>query len=131
MPYTTNPHMPKVRMQAVRLVKYRGWSTRKVALHTGYSQSVIVKWCAKDPTGGWHRIPTKSSRPKHHPKELTSDLVSAIIRTRLKRRRCAEVVRQELCNDGVLVSLSSVKRTLARHNLLRTRSPWKRYHAPQ
>jgi len=117
-------------MEAVRLVKYRGWSTRQVARYTGYSQSVIVKWCKKDPTGGWHRIPTKSSRPEHHPKALKSALVSAIIQQRLKRHRCAEVVHRELQNVGVAVSLSSVKRTLDRKGLLKKRSPWKRYHAP-
>ena len=122
--------MPKIRMEAVRLVKYRGWSTRKVSRHTGYSQSVIVKWCAKDPTGGWRHISTKSSCPKQHPKELSQEVVSAIIRQRLKRMRCAEVVHQELHNEGVGVSLSSVKRTLDRKGLLRKRSPWKRYHAP-
>ena len=26
MAYTQNPNIPKVRMEAVRLVKYRGWS---------------------------------------------------------------------------------------------------------
>jgi transposase InsO family protein len=118
-------------MEAVRLVKYRGWSTRQVSRHTGYSQSVIVKWCAKDPTGGWHHIPTISSRPRSHPAELGQETVSAIVKTRLKRHRCAEVVHRELLNAGIHISLSSVKRTLERQHLLRKRSPWKRYHAPQ
>ncbi|MBL7045410.1 MAG: hypothetical protein ISR99_00005, partial [Parcubacteria group bacterium] len=60
MAYTTNPNMGKVRRDAVRLVKYRGWSTRKVARYTGFSQSAIVKWCKRDSTGGWHEVPTRS-----------------------------------------------------------------------
>ena len=56
MAYTTNPKLPKARMEAVRLVKYRGWSTRQAARHTGHNQSAIVKWCKKDPTGGWRHI---------------------------------------------------------------------------
>ena len=40
------------------------------------------------------------------------------------------MVHASLRNDGVAVSLSSVKRTLDRTGLLNKRSPWKRYHAP-
>lgn len=131
MAYTTNPQLPRVRMEAVRLVKYRGWSTRQAARHMGFSQSSIVQWCKKDPTGGWHRIPTLSSRPNHHPKALSRNLVEVIVAQRLKHRRCAEVVYQELANKGIKVSLSSVKRTLKRSGLLKEHSPWKRYHAHQ
>lgn len=130
MAYTTNPSMPRVRMEAVRLVKYRGWSTRQVARHLGYSQSVIVKWCQKDPTGGWRRIPTKSSRPHHHPKQLSDELVTKIVTKRCQIKRSAEVVHQELLNESIRTSISSVKRTLDRCGLLKKRSPWKRYHAP-
>ena len=77
--YTSNPQMPKIRMEAVRLVKYRGWSTRKVARHFGFTQSVFVKWCQKDPTGGWWRIPTESSKPKHHPKQLAEDVIQMFL----------------------------------------------------
>lgn len=35
-----------------------------------------------------------------------------------------------LANQGVQMSLSSVKRTLDREGLLNKRSPWKRYHPP-
>ena len=128
MAYTTNPKLPKIRMEAVRLVKYRGWSTRQVARYTGYSQSVIVKWCKKDPTGGWRRIPTQSSRPHSHPKQLKQDIIDKIISQRRKHGRCSEVVHQELINQGIEVSLNSVRRTLDRHGLIKKRSPWKRYH---
>lgn len=115
-------------MEAVRLVKYRDWSTRQVAKYTGFSQSVIVKWCKKDPTGGWQIIPTKSSRPRSHPKQLKEKIVDKIIEQRLQHNRCSEVIHQELLNQGIKVSLSSVKRILDRNYLLRKRSPWKRYH---
>lgn len=128
MAYTTNPKLPKIRMEAVRLVKHHGWSTRQVARYTGYNQSAIVKWCKKDPTGGWRRIPTESSRPYSHPKQLKPDMVGRIVNQRLKHNRCSEVVHQELINQGVMVSLSSVKRTLDRNGLTKKRSPWKRYH---
>ena len=120
--------MPKLRMEAVRLVKYRGWSTRKVARYTGFNQSAIVKWCKKDPTGGWRRIPTKSSRPNHHPKQLKKNIVDKILEIRTATKRTSEVVHRELLNQGMAVSLNSVRRTIDRHGLMKKRSPWKRYH---
>ena len=129
MAYTTNPHIPKIRAQAVQLVR-SGWSTRKVARYTGYNQSTIVRWCSKVPPAGRREIPTLSSAPHGHPRALSSDVVSAIIEQRRKRGRCAEVVHRELLNDGIVVSLSSVKRTLKRHGLIKRRSPWKRWHMP-
>lgn len=128
MAYTINPHLPKVRMEAVRLVKYRRWSTRQAARYTGFSQSVIVKWCKKDPTGGWRYIPTQSSRPHSHKRQLKPSMIQEIISQREKRGRCSEVVHRELSNRGITVSLSSVKRTLDRNGLIKKRSPWKRYH---
>lgn len=120
--------MPKVRRDAVRLVKYRGWSIRKTARYLGFEPSTVSRWCKKDPTGGWHEIPTKSSRPNRSPKALPKDTVSEIIKERVGRRRCAEHVHRALRNRGVTVSLSSVKRTLDRCHLLKKRSLWKRPH---
>lgn len=127
MSYTTNKYMPRIRRDAAQLVS-KGWSTRKVARHFGFSQSVIVKWFAKSKKIGHHPIPTISSKPHHHPKQLSNDLVWKIFGQRIKNRRCAEVVHQELLNQGIKVSLSSVKRTLDRHGLLKKRSLWKRFH---
>jgi len=129
MSYTTNKHMPRIRRDAADLVN-KGWSTRKVARHLGFNQSVIVKWVKKAKKYGHHPIPTQSSKPKHHPKQLSDELVWKIFQQRIKNNRCAEVVHQELINQGIKTSLSSVKRTLDRHGLLKKRSPWKRYHPP-
>ncbi len=35
MAYTTNPHLPRVRIEAVGLV-HKGWRKRKVARHLGF-----------------------------------------------------------------------------------------------
>lgn len=128
MAYTKNPALPRVRREAVYLVRQKGWSVRKVARHFGYTHSAVVKWCAKDPTGGWRRIETLSSKPKHSPHALSREVVSAIIKERVGRRRCAEHVYHALQKQGVAVSLSSVKRTLDRCHLRKKRSPWKRPH---
>lgn len=131
MAYSNNPNLPRVRMQAVRLVKYRNWSMRKVARYIGVNVSTISRWCKKDQTGGWRLIPTKSSRPRHHPKQLKNGVVRRIIELRFKtKHRCSEVIHQMLLNERVKVSLNSIRRTIDRHGLMKKRSPWKRYHPP-
>jgi len=127
MSYTKNPHMPKVRRDAADMVR-RGFSKEEVGRRFGVGSSTICKWVKKAKVWGYGTIPTLSSRPKHHPKQLSDELVWKIFQQRIKNRRCSEVVRQELLNQGIKVSLSSIKRTLDRHGLLKKRSKWKRYH---
>lgn len=127
MSYTINPQMPRIRRDAAQLV-YKGWSTRKVARHFGYSQSVIVKWVKKAKIIGYHAIPTKSSRPYHHPKQISKEVVKKILEIRLSNGRTSEVVHKELVNRGISISLNSVRRTIDRHGYMKKRSPWKRYH---
>jgi transposase InsO family protein len=126
MSYTTNEKIPRVRAQAVRMVR-SGKSTREVARHFGYSQSAIVKWCGRAGIVVGARIETRSSVPKNSPRALRKEIVGKIIHARIKSKRCAEVVHEMLKEDGVGVSLSSVKRTLSRYNLLKKRSRWKKY----
>lgn len=121
--------MPKVRRDAADMVR-RGFSKEEVGRRFGVGSSTICKWVKKARVLGFHPIPTKSSRPHHHPKQLSDDLVWKIFQQRIKNRRCSEVVHRELLNQGIKTSLSSVKRTLDRHGLLKKRSPWKRYHPP-
>jgi transposase len=122
MAYNTNPRMPRVRMDAVRLVR-SGWSQAKVASHMGCPQGTISKWVKEAPQDGRKTIPTRSSRPKHHPKELPKPIVDAIVAEREKHGRCGEVVFEGLRAKGVVVPLSSVKRTLDRQGLAKKRSP--------
>lgn len=119
--------MPKVRRDAADMVR-RGFSKEEVGRRFGVGSSTICKWVKKAQKWGYGAIPTLSSKPKHHPKQLSDDLVWKIFQQRIKNRRCAEVVHQELLNQGIKTSLSSVKRTLDRHGLLKKRSKWKRYH---
>ncbi|HYC34712.1 MAG TPA: integrase core domain-containing protein [Candidatus Paceibacterota bacterium] len=127
MSYSTNPSLPKIRQRAAELVA-KGWSARKVGRYLGFHHTAVMKWVRASKRIGYHPIPTKSSRPKKHPRQLSDETVWKIFHKRLKIKRCAEVVHEELKNDGVNVSLSSVKRTLDRSRLLKKRSPWKRYH---
>ena len=127
MAYTQNPHLPRVRMEAAKLVIEKGWSTREVARHTGFNQSSIVRWVEKLRLNNYgHTIPTESSRPHSHPSELSPETVQAIVDYRLKYQRCAEVIHYFLERDGYEVSLSSVKRTLKRNEMTKY-SKWKKW----
>lgn len=76
----------------------------------------------------WARvIPTRSSRPHSHPQQLSSETIKAILAYRLKHRRCAQVIHHLLKQDGIDVSLVSVKRTLKRNGLVYP-SKWKKWH---
>lgn len=127
MPYTMNPNIAKVRMDAVKLVRV-GWSTRAVAHHFGFSQGTIVKWVHRAPEDRRLRtIPTRSSRPHHHPGQLSLEAIQSILTVRDRTGRCAEVVHHLLKRDGLTVSLSSVKRVLRRHGYT-NHSKWKKWH---
>lgn len=127
MSYTQNPHMPKVRRDAADMVR-RGYTPTEVGRRFGVGSSTICKWVKKAKEIGYHYIPTLSSRPHHHPRELSKEKIQAIVKKRFEHNRCSEVVHQELLRRGLRISLSSVKRTLDRQGLLKKRSPWKRYH---
>ena len=130
MAYTSNKNLPKVRQEAARLVR-NGWSARKVGRYLCFHHTAIMSWVRKAEKLGYHPIPTKSSRPKSHPKQLGAEVVDEIIKARLKHKRYAEALYHELRNRGIKVSLSSVKRTLDRNHLLKKKSPWKRFHPHQ
>jgi transposase InsO family protein len=128
MAYTNDPRAPKVRRDAVLFADRHG--VRTAARRYGVSPGTISKWRARAKVVGLHPIPTRSSRPKRSPRALERTLVRLIIDKRLAINRSAEVVHRSLAEDGVVVSLMSVKRTLDRAHLTQKRSPWKRYHAP-
>jgi len=127
--YTINPFMPKVRMQAVLLVKIRGWSMRKVSRYMGVSPGTISKWCRKASLlNNRYSIPTESSRPHHSPNRVLETIRDAIVAERLKHKRCGAVIHKTLLNRNISVSLSTVNRVLDRGGFLKKRSKWKRYH---
>ena len=129
MPYSQNPYLPKVRAQAITLVNHEKWGIRQTARYIGVEASTVCRWMKRAPReGGVLYLPTRSSRPHHHPRALAPEIVKAVVDIRLKRGRCAEVIWGELRDSGIELSLSSVKRILKRQKLLKERSPWARYH---
>lgn len=126
MAYTTNSRAPQVRRDAAQFALKNG--VRTTARRFGVSPGTITKWMQKARQYGFHPIPTSSSRPKSHPRQLSRELTDRIASKRLELKRSSEVIHHALEEEGVVVSLSSVKRTLERQFLLKKRSPWKRYH---
>jgi transposase InsO family protein len=127
MPYTTNQYIPRLRMKAAQLVIRDGWSTRQVARYTGYHQSSVVRWVEQARNSNLLIIPTRSSRPHHHPRELSDEIVAKILEIRAERNQCAEILHWRLTQDGYVISLSSVKRVLRRFHCSRY-SRWKKWH---
>lgn len=129
MPYTNNPNLPRVRMQAIELVQ-QGKSVREAARHFGFSHNAVLNWLKRAPEYGWHNqlvIPTRSSRPNHHPKELPMEIVSRILTLRAERNQCAEIIHHRLKQEGIRVSISSVKRIFRRLGISKY-SQWKKWH---
>lgn len=124
--YTLNPHLPRIRRDAVLFADKHG--VRASARHFGFSPGAIVAWRKRAEREGSGLLHTRSSRPKSHPNQLSDDLRWIIYRKRIAVKRSAEVVHLLLNRDGVVVSLASVKRTLDRMGLTKKRSPWKRFH---
>jgi len=129
MAYTTNPHLPRVRMQAARLALWKRWSTRQIARYTGFNQSTIVRWTQKARLmrSDLRIIPTESSRPYHHPRQISSELVTLVLCYRQQYRRCAKVIHYLLWKDGYRMSLSSVERILRKAGMV-NHSKWKKWH---
>ena len=127
MAYTTNPRLPRLRAKAVDMVR-DGKSMSEVARYFGYTKGAVSKWCAKAPLGGTYEIQTESSKPHHHPNELSDETVDAIIACKKKYNRCSDVIHQHLKNAGINVCLNSVKRKLDNAGLIKKQSPWKRVH---
>lgn len=87
-----------------------------------------MRWCQIAPKDSRTNIETRSSRPNTSPRAISRDVVSRIVEIRYARKRCSEVVHAQLRQEGITVSLSTVKRTLDRHGLRKKKSKWKKYH---
>lgn len=131
MPYSLNPHLPKVRAKAIELIRTNGWSLRQAARYIGVYPGTVSKWLAKAPSqsiGKIYSLPTKSCRPHHSPLAIDANIADRITAIRLEKRRCADIIHAQLIRENIKVSLSTVKRTLERRGLINKRSKWKKYH---
>ena len=74
-----------------------------------------------------HTIPTRSSRPHTHARALPQEIIFRILALREERNQCAEILHHRLAAEGIIISISSVKRVLKRHGCSRY-SRWKKWH---
>jgi hypothetical protein len=146
MAYSTNPNLPRARAVALKLLIEQALPTQVTANKCGVHRSTIYRWKLTwlklnehvqlenvnrpSRTPGkvfrlaalqW-RIPTRSSRPKRSPTAIPEHIVELVLSLRQLLKRCAEVVWHHVIHDnGVSISLSSVRRILKRHQYLNGR----------
>ena len=148
MAYYRGKDIEKSRGNAIKELIIEKRSVAQVARRFGKNRSTIYRWKKKwemqqtvllenpgrpsRPLGKVFRwrdvkwnIPTRSSAPKTHPNALNSDTVAAIMHIRQQKYECAEIIQYKLKKEGVIVSLSSVKRTIKRNELWRKRRKYR------
>ena len=62
----------------------------------------------------------------YSPRAVSEEVVAAILSIRMRTKRCSEVVHQHLLAEGLVVSLSTVRRVLPWYGMLKKRSHWKK-----
>ena len=149
MAYSTNPNLPRARALGLKLLIKEGLPSQVVANKCGVHRSTIYRWKKKwlvlnenqqlenfnRPTRSsgknsfrlescsWN-IPTSSSKPRISPNAIASNIVELVLKLRSMLKRCAEVVWWHLNQDnGVSISLSSVRRILKRYGIVNGRKP--------
>src|SRR5438445_161728 len=146
MAYSINPNLPRARAGALKLLIEQCLPAQVVANKSGVHRSTIWRWQKKwleinqnvqlenfnrpgRSLGKQFRfaalkwlIPTCSSRPNASPKAISESIVERVLELRRVLKRCAEVVWYHLAReDGVRISLSSVRRILKRHQYINGR----------
>jgi len=142
MAYSINPNLPKARATALRLLIQEKRPLQVVANRCGVHRSTVYRWKQKWDKLNEHvqltndnrpgrqagtqfriaactwRIPTLSARPLSSPKAIPKEIIELVLSLRRMLKRCAEVVWHHLIHDnGVTISLSSVRRILKRHHV--------------
>lgn len=157
MAYSTNPNLPKARAIALKLLLADGLPVEVTARKCGIHRSTLWRWKQKwtklnknvqltndnrpsRSAGNAFRtsaltwqIPTSVSRPHSSPAAIPDVVVDHVLRLREALARCAEVVWHHLrYQDGLEISLSSVRRILRRHHCFNgARKPRLRYDNPR
>lgn len=141
MAYSTNPYLPKARAFAMQLLVREQLPLQVVARRCGVHRATIWRWKRKwselnkniqftnhnrpgRVAGTTFRltactwlIPTLPSRPHTSPRAVKEQIVQRVLALRAQLRRCAEVIwHHATVIEGLVVSLSSVRRILRRHH---------------
>jgi transposase InsO family protein len=146
MAYSINPNLPRARALGLKLLIKEGLPLSVVANKCGVHRSTIYRWKNKwlklnenAQLENFNRpnivpgkqfrfaslswlIPTLSSRPHISPRAIANNVVELVLKLREMLKRCAEVVWWHAVQDnGVNISLSSVRRILKRHHYINGR----------
>lgn len=141
MAYSSNPNLPRARAIAMRLLIADGNPSAVVARKCGIHRSTVWRWKQKWYEQNKHvefanpnrpsrpvsrsnklsacrwNIATQSPMPHTFPHAVAKDIVVRVLELRFSLKRCAEVVWHHITQtDGLVVSLSSVRRILRRHH---------------
>lgn len=141
MAYSINPNLPKARAIAMRLLIADGLPSTIVANKCGVHRSTVWRWKQKwlklnenvqfDNPNRPNRIlslknkllackwiiKTNTSRPHTCPHAISDKIITRIMELRSILKRCAEVIWNHITTeDGIGISLSSVRRTLKRNH---------------
>jgi transposase InsO family protein len=131
MPYVTSPYAPAARRKAANLVVRHGYTKAQAARKTGVHRSTIGTWVKKATGMNSNKgIPTGSSRPRNPANQLAPEIVERIVVLRRTTGRYAAALHAQLKEEGVSVSLPSVKRTIRRKGLAKPLSKWRRAWKP-
>jgi len=143
MAYSTNPHIINTRKAALLYVVVAHRPVCLVARRFGVHRSTLWRWLCRwkeinqfvkdrnynrpsrphsfnEKNYCW-KLPTRSSAPKSHPKRIAREIIEKILAIREKLNRCAQIIQTELLKECIVVSLSTIKRVIARYGLQKTK----------
>ena len=153
MSYSTNPHAPKARGNAIKALVIEHKTVNAVSRQFGVNRTTVWRWKKKWenqnsnvqltndnhpslPVGSDFRfqdvrwnIPTITSAPHTHPNRISDTIIRRILTIRKDYNRCAEVIHYQLMQEGTTISLSSVKRILNKNHCTNHWSKWKKRRA--
>jgi transposase InsO family protein len=141
MAYSINPNLPKARAIAMRLLIAEGLPSTIVADKCGVHRSTVWRWKQKwlklnenvqfdnpnRPTRVYSiknkllackwTIKTNTSRPHTCSHAISDKIIARVMELRSILKRCAEVIWNHITTeDGISISLSSVRRILKRNH---------------
>lgn len=156
MAYSTNPNLPRARALGLKLLLLQSLSLQTAANKCGVHRTTIWRWKQKWLRLNEHQqlknvnrphrqsgtqfrllsctwlIPTLRSRPRTSPTAIGQHVIDRVLELRRTLKRCAEVVWHHLLhNDGIRISLSSVRRILKRNHELSGRRHRVRHGNPK
>lgn len=150
MSYCTSPYAAKARGNAIKSLILDHKPKSEVARRAGIHRTTLWRWQKKWEKQNSHvqltndnrphreagsafrwqsvkwDIPTITSAPHTHPSRIAEETVQRILELRRAYGRCAEVIWHELQQEGVKVSVSSIKRILEYHHYIKHWSKWKK-----